>query len=96
VRTTTHGHDRRQYCSYTSFRCLQWKRRNPVQVIQEGFNNEKESKNEALKAMDIAASLSAVTKEKSISMDLVLETLKDALTTAARKYLGKPVMLRLK
>ncbi|HON11832.1 MAG TPA: transcription termination factor NusA [Chitinispirillaceae bacterium] len=56
----------------------------------------KKSKNEALKAMDIAASLSAVTKEKSISMDLVLETLKDALTTAARKYLGKPVNVEAK
>ena len=49
-----------------------------------------------MKAMDIAASLSAVTKEKSISMDLVLETLKDALTTAARKYLGKPVNVEAK
>ena len=46
--------------------------------------------------MDIAASLSAVTKEKSISMDLVLETLKDALTTAAKKYLGKPVNVEAK
>lgn len=56
----------------------------------------KKSRNEALKAMDIAASLSAVTKEKSISMDLVLETLKDALTTAAKKYLGKPVNVEAK
>lgn len=51
----------------------------------------KKSKNEALKALDIVASISAVTKEKSISMDMVLETLKDALTTGARKYLKKPI-----
>ena len=92
----THDHDRTQYCGNTSFRYLQWKRRNPVQVIQEGLIMRKKSRNEALKAMDIAASLSAVTKEKSISMDLVLETLKDALTTAARKYLGKPVNVEAK
>jgi len=48
----------------------------------------KKGKTEALKALDIAASISAVTKEKSISMDLVLDSLKDALTTAAKKYLG--------
>ncbi|MCL2689339.1 MAG: transcription termination factor NusA [Chitinispirillia bacterium] len=57
---------------------------------------KRRSKNEALKALDIAASLGAVTKEKSISMDLVLETLKDALTTAAKKYLGTPVNVEAK
>ncbi|NLE01990.1 MAG: transcription termination factor NusA [Fibrobacter sp.] len=57
---------------------------------------KRKSKNEALKAIDIAASLSAVTKEKSISMDLVLETLKDALATAARKFLGKPINVEVK
>lgn len=46
--------------------------------------------------MDIAASLGAVTKEKSISMDLVLETLRDALTTAAKKYLNTPVNVEAK
>lgn len=51
----------------------------------------KKSKSEALKALDIVASIGAVTKEKSISMDMVLETLKDALTTGARKYLKKPI-----
>lgn len=56
----------------------------------------KKGKAEALKALDIAASISAVTKEKSISMDLVLDSLKDALTTAARKYLGKPVNVEAK
>ncbi|MBN1307234.1 MAG: transcription termination factor NusA [Chitinispirillaceae bacterium] len=50
----------------------------------------KKGKAEALKALDIAASISAVTKEKSISLDLVLDSLKDALTTAAKKYLGTP------
>ena len=57
---------------------------------------KRKSKNEALKALDIAASLGAVTKEKSISMDLVLETLRDALTTAAKKYLGTPVNVEAK
>jgi N utilization substance protein A len=57
---------------------------------------KRKNRNEALKALDIAASISAVTKEKSISMDLVLETLKDALGTAARKFLGKPVNVEVK
>ncbi len=57
---------------------------------------KRKSRNEALKAIDIAASISAVTKEKSISMDLVLETLKDALATAARKFLGKPANVEVK
>lgn len=57
---------------------------------------KRKSKSEALKALDIVASIGAVTKEKSISMDLVLETLKDALATAARKYLGKPVNVEVK
>ncbi|MBN2035993.1 MAG: transcription termination factor NusA [Chitinispirillaceae bacterium] len=50
----------------------------------------KRSKNEAVKGLDILSSLSAVTKEKSISLDLVLDTLKDALVSAAKKYLGTP------
>ena len=50
----------------------------------------KKSKAEAVKALDIVNSIGAVTKEKSISMDLVLDTLKDALASAAKKYLGKP------
>ncbi len=57
---------------------------------------KRKSKSEALKALDIVASIGAVTKEKSISMDLVLETLKDALATAARKYLGKPINVEVK
>jgi transcription termination/antitermination protein NusA len=57
---------------------------------------KRKNRNEALKAIDIAASISAVTKEKSISMDLVLETLKDALATAARKFLGKPANVEVK
>lgn len=56
----------------------------------------KKGKTEVLKAMDIAASISAVTKEKSISMDLVLDSLKDALTTAAKKYLGIPTNVEAK
>jgi len=57
---------------------------------------KRKSRNEASKAIDIAASISAVTKEKSISMDLVLETLKDALATAARKYLGELINVEVK
>jgi N utilization substance protein A len=57
---------------------------------------KKKTNKEALKAADIVASLGAVTKEKSIGMDLVLETLKDALTTAAKKYLGSPVNVEAK
>ena len=56
----------------------------------------KKAKAEAIKALDIVASISAVTKEKSISMDLVLETLKDALSSAAKKYLGKPARVEVK
>jgi N utilization substance protein A len=51
----------------------------------------KRSKNEAVKALDIVASIGAVIKEKSISPELVLDTLKDALVSAAKKYLSKPV-----
>ncbi len=50
----------------------------------------KKSKTEAVKALDIVAAIGAVTKEKSISMDLVLDTLRDALASAAKKYLGRP------
>lgn len=57
---------------------------------------KRKNRNEALKALDIASSISAVTKEKSISMDMVLDTLKDALATAARKFLGKPINVEVK
>jgi transcription termination/antitermination protein NusA len=57
---------------------------------------KRKNRNEALKAIDIVASIGAVTKEKSIGMDLVLETLKDALATAARKYLGRPANVEVK
>lgn len=56
----------------------------------------KKGKTEALKALDIVASISAVTKEKSISMELVLDSLKDALTTAAKKYLCTPINVEAK
>lgn len=56
----------------------------------------KKGKTEVLKAMDIVTSLSAVTKEKSISMDLVLDSLKDALTTAAKKFLVIPTNVEAK
>lgn len=50
----------------------------------------KKKKAEAVQAMDIVSALSGVTKEKSISIDLVLDTLKDALASAAKRYLSKP------
>ncbi|MDR2578261.1 MAG: transcription termination factor NusA [Chitinispirillales bacterium] len=57
---------------------------------------KKKINKEALKAADIVAALGVVTKEKSVSMDLVLETLKDALITAAKRYLGTPVNVEAK
>ena len=48
-----------------------------------------------LKAADIVQALGSVTKEKSISMDLVLDTLKDALATGAKKYLGRPIHIEV-
>jgi transcription termination/antitermination protein NusA len=57
---------------------------------------KKKSKNENVKALDIAAALATVTKEKSISMDLVSDTLRDALVTAAKRYLGKPTNVEVK
>jgi len=55
----------------------------------------KKKKKEAIKGLDIAAALSSVTKEKSISMDLVLDSLKDALATAAKKYLNNPTNVEI-
>ncbi|MGD9200361.1 MAG: transcription termination factor NusA [Chitinispirillia bacterium] len=52
---------------------------------------KKKKKKEISKAMDIAAALSAVTKEKSISIDLVLDSLKDAIASAAKKYLNSDI-----
>ena len=57
---------------------------------------KRKNKNENVKALDIAAAISGVTKEKSISMDLVIDTLKDALSTAAKRYLGKPATVEAK
>jgi len=60
------------------------------------MTEKKKANREAIKAADIVASLGAVTKEKSVGMDLVLETLRDALATAAKKYLGTPVNVEAK
>jgi N utilization substance protein A len=57
---------------------------------------KRKSKNESVKALDIVAAIGSVTKEKSISMDLVIETLRDALCTAAKRYLGKPTNVEVK
>jgi N utilization substance protein A len=56
----------------------------------------RKSKIDAEKALDIVAAIGAVTKEKSIAMDLVLDTLKEALVSAAKKYLGKPTRVEAK
>ncbi len=56
----------------------------------------KKKKSEAFKAMDIVNSIIAVTKEKSINTDLVLDSLKDALISAARKYISKPINIEAK
>jgi N utilization substance protein A len=52
---------------------------------------KKRKKSEALKATDIVAALGAVTKEKSISINVVLDSLKDAIISAAKKYLSNPI-----
>ncbi|MBD3420306.1 MAG: transcription termination factor NusA [Chitinivibrionales bacterium] len=57
---------------------------------------KKKSKNEAARELDITAALSNITKEKSISMDLVLDSLKDALISAAKRYIGEPVNVESK
>jgi N utilization substance protein A len=57
---------------------------------------KRKSKSDSLKALDIVEAIGGVTKEKSISMDLVIETLRDALCTAAKRYLGKPTNVEVK
>jgi len=57
---------------------------------------KKKNKNESVKAQEIVQALASVTKEKSISMDLVLETLKEALVTAAKRILEKPARVEVK
>ena len=46
---------------------------------------------ETQKGLDIAAALGAVTKEKNINIDLVLDSLRDAIAMAARKYIDKDI-----
>ncbi len=57
---------------------------------------KKKIKSEDVRGLDIAAAISSVNKEKSISVDLVLDCLKDALATAAKRYLGRPVHVEVK
>jgi len=56
----------------------------------------RKSRSEQVKAADIISALSSVTKEKSISMDLVLHSLKDALATGARRLLNRPANVEVK
>jgi len=54
------------------------------------------SKNRSeIRAMDIVQAIGSVTKEKSISIDLVLDTLKHALATGAKKYMGRPIHIEV-
>ena len=53
-------------------------------------------KRSQLKAQDIINALGSVTKEKSINMDIVLDTLKDALVTGAKRYLETMVNIEAK
>jgi N utilization substance protein A len=48
-----------------------------------------------IRASDIVQALGSVTKEKSISIELVLDTLKYALITGANKYLGRPIHIEV-
>lgn len=57
---------------------------------------KKRAKAEVSRGLDIAAAIGAVTKEKSIGMELVIDSLKDALVSAARKYLNKPINVEAK
>jgi transcription termination/antitermination protein NusA len=57
---------------------------------------KRKNKTENVKALDIAAAIGGVTKEKSIPMDLVIDTLRDALCTAAKRFLDKPTNVEVK
>lgn len=61
-----------------------------------GLSMNKKAKVEALKAGEIIDALTRVTKEKSIGVDLVLDALKDALATAARRLLNGPAHIEVK
>ncbi len=50
---------------------------------------------EETKGLDIVSAIGNVTKEKNISMDLVLDSLKDAIATAARRYLNSGVKVEV-
>ena len=52
-------------------------------------------KNEEQKALDIAAAISAVTKEKNINIELVLDSLKDAISSAAKKLQDFPTHIEV-
>jgi N utilization substance protein A len=56
----------------------------------------RKSRSEITKAADIIEAISRVTKEKNIPMDLVLDTLKDALITGAKRLLLTPARIETK
>lgn len=56
----------------------------------------KKARNEIVRAADIVSALGGVTREKSISVDLVLDTLKDALASGARRIMDGPAHIEVK
>ncbi|MBD3319647.1 MAG: transcription termination factor NusA [Chitinivibrionales bacterium] len=52
---------------------------------------KRKTKGELAKELDIASAIGGLIKEKSIPQDLVLESLKEALASAAKRYLGTPI-----
>lgn len=60
------------------------------------MKSKKKAKAEIAKGLDIAAALGVVTKEKSITPDLVVDSLRDALISAAKKYLNAPINVEAK
>lgn len=55
------------------------------------MNTKSQKKKEALRAADIVKALGGITKEKSINMDLVLDSLKEGLISAAKRILPYPI-----
>jgi N utilization substance protein A len=55
------------------------------------MNTKTQKKKEALRAADIVKALGGITKEKSINMDLVLDSLKEGLISAAKRILPYPI-----
>ncbi|MBD3347085.1 MAG: transcription termination factor NusA [Chitinivibrionales bacterium] len=57
---------------------------------------KRKTKVKLAKELDIATAIGSLTKEKSIPQDLVLDSLKEALSGAAKRYLGTPINVEVK